>query len=41
MSQYMKIMIKQYIDMLDDEDLRFMRQVHTIIKRYLEKTGRL
>ena len=41
MFDFMKMKIKEYVDMLDESDEIFVRQVLTIVKRHLERTGRL
>lgn len=41
MGKFMQIKLKEYIDMLGDDDLRFMQQMYTLIKKHMRKTGRL
>lgn len=41
MSETIKKKIKEYIDMLEDRDLVFLKQIYTIIIRHLKRTGRL
>lgn len=41
MLEFMKTKIKEYVDMLDESDEIFVRQVLKIVKRHLERTGRL
>ena len=41
MFKLMKTMIKEYIDRLDERDMVFTRTIYIIIKKHLEKTGKL
>lgn len=38
---FVKFKIKEYIDMLDESEEMFARQILTIVKKHLERTGRL
>jgi hypothetical protein len=37
---YTKEKIKEYLDKVDDADILFLKQILTIIKRHVLKTGR-
>lgn len=39
--EQMKRRLKEYIDLLEYGDMRFMQQIYTLIVRHLKKTGRL
>lgn len=39
-SEDYKKIIKEMLEKLNDMDLKFLRQIYTIIKHYLEKRGR-
>lgn len=39
--EQMKRGLKEYIDLLEYGDMRFMQQIYTLIVRHLKKTGRL
>lgn len=41
MLEFMKTKIKEYVDMLDESDEIFVRQIYIIIRDCLEDTGRL
>lgn len=41
MLEFMKAKIKEYVDMLDESDEIFVRQIYIIIRDCLEDTGRL
>ncbi len=41
MEDKFKKKIKEYVDMLDRRDAIFIERIYTILKSYLEKTGRL
>lgn len=41
MNEIIKKQLKEYIDMLEDRDLIFLQQIYTIIKKHLEKSGRI
>ena len=41
MEQYFKIMIKEYIDMLGERDMDFLKRIYSILEGYLTKNGRL
>lgn len=41
MERIMKMRLKEYIDLLDCEDMRFMAQIYTLIVKHLQRTGRL
>ncbi len=41
MLESMKTKIKEYVDMLDESDEIFVRQIYIIIRDCLEDTGRL
>ncbi len=40
MGNYTKEKIKEYLDKVDDADILFLKQILTIIKRHVLKTGR-
>lgn len=41
MEKFMKMRLKEYIDLLEYEDMRFMLQIYTLFKKHLQRTGRL
>lgn len=41
MEKFMKMRLKEYIDLLEYEDMRFMQQIYTLLKKHLQRTGRL
>lgn len=41
MFEVMKMKIKEYLDRLDERDVEFTRKIYVIIRKHLEKTGKL
>ena len=40
MGNYTKEKIKEYLEKIDDSDIIFLRQILTIIKLHVKRTGR-
>lgn len=41
MFEVMKMKINEYLDSLDEGDMEFTRKIYVIIRKHLEKTGKL
>ena len=41
MGNYTKEKIREYLNEIDDSDIIFLRQILTIIKNHLKRTGRI
>ena len=41
MFDFMKVKIKEYVDMLDESDEIFIKHIFTMMRNHLERTGRL